>query len=98
MLHKPEKIEPRIPRQYRVGFRFITTLMWTLLRLAKDRLNSVRFLGIITGSCYLCLFLEVYGQSPVGSKMFESKNDWEDGYQEVHGGDHRMIRTIYGFF
>lgn len=58
----------------------------------------MRFLGVITGSCYLCLFLEVYGQSPAGSKSFEWKNDWEYGYDEVHGGDHRMIRTIYGFF
>ena len=76
----------------------LVTLMWTLLPLAGDRLNSLNFLAVITGSCYAVLFLEIWGQSPVGSKSFEWKDDGEDGYEEVPGGDHRMIRTIYGLF
>jgi hypothetical protein len=70
--------------------------MWTLLPLAQA--NSLHFLSIITGTCYAVLFLEIWGQSPVGANSFEWKNDWETGYEEVRGGDHRMIRTIYGFF
>ena len=98
LLHKPEKVTPRIKRTWRVGCRFIICTSWTLLPLAASALSSLNFLSIITGSCYLCLFIEVYGQSPKGSMIFDWKDDWDDGYREVHGGDHRMIRTVYGFF
>src|SRR5271170_1362500 len=99
MLHKPEKIPVRIPRQWRVLYRFGTSIIWSLLPLAGNNLDSLRYLSIITGTAYLCLFIEVFGQSPKGSKIFGWKNDWDrDGYREMRGSDRRMIRTIYGFF
>jgi hypothetical protein len=99
MLHKPEKIPVRIKREWRVLYRFFTAVVWSLLPLAGEKLDSLRYLSIITGTAYLCLFLEVFGQSPKGSTVLDWKNDWDtDGYQELHGGGHRMIRTIYGFF
>jgi hypothetical protein len=99
LLHKPvAKETQRIHRSWRVAFRFLVTTMWTLLPLAGEKINSLQFLGIVTGTCYMCLFLEIYGQAPAGSKVVEWKDDWDTGYEEVHGGDRRMIRTIYGCF
>jgi hypothetical protein len=98
LLHKPVKHPQRIRRAWRVLFRFVNTTIWTLLPLAEDGINSLVFLSIITGSSYMCLLVEIYGQCPKGSPLFEWKTDWVDGYEEVHGGDDRMIRTIYGAF
>lgn len=82
----------------RLLIRFGITTMWVLLPLAGDKINSVQFLGIITASCYLSLFMEIYGQSPKDAKLFEWDNEGDEGYEQVHGGDHRYIRTIYGVF
>ena len=99
LLHKPERITPRIARRWRVAGRFGTCLTWAMLPFAKDNLNSLNLLSIVTGTLYLCLFVEIYGQGPKGSLVFSWKNDWDTGgYEEVHGGNRRMIRTIYGFF
>ena len=98
LLHKPEKIKRKISRKYRLVLRFVVTLTWALLPLAGTNLNSFELLGIVTSTAYLCLLTEVYGQSPVGSKIFLWKNDWETGYEEVRGGERRWIRTIYGCF
>lgn len=62
-------------------------------------LNSVALLSVIVGLLYLCLFVEIYGQSPKDSMIWSWKNDWDrGGYERVPGGNKRMIRTIYGFF
>jgi hypothetical protein len=98
LLHKPVKHPQRIPRVWRVAFRLVNTTVWTLLPLAEESINSLALLSIITGSRYLCLVVEIYGQCPKGAPTFEWKNDWENGYEEIHGGDNRMIRTIYGAF
>ena len=96
LLHKGAKYKPRIRRRWRLGFRCLINVTWVILPLSG--VNSLYFLSIITATCYLILFLEIWGQSPAGSTSFQWKDDWDDGFQEVHGGDHRMIRTIYGFF
>ena len=98
LLHKPHKISQRIELRWRILIRFATTISWCFLPLAKANLNSVNLMAIITGSCYICLFVEIYGQDPVGSNIFEWKNDWHNGYNEVDGGDYRMLRTMYGHF
>jgi hypothetical protein len=99
LLHKSEKYNPRITRRWRVAARFGTCLIWAMLPFAQEKLNSLALLSIVTGTLYLCLFVEIYGQSPKGSLVFSWKSDWDTGgYEQVHGGNKRMIRTIYGFF
>jgi hypothetical protein len=98
LLHKPAKEPQKIRRSWRLWFRFGVTTMWVMLPLARDSLNSLQLIAIITGSCYLMLFIEVYGQAPKELKMVDWYNEREEGYEQVHGGDHRFIRTIYGIF
>jgi hypothetical protein len=98
LLHKPAKEPQKIRRLWRLLFRFGVTTMWVMLPLARDNLNSLQLIAIITGSCYLMLFIEVYGQAPKELKMVDWYNEGEEGYEQVHGGDHRFIRTIYGVF
>jgi len=98
LLHKPAKEPQKIRRSWRLLFRFGVTTMWVMLPLAGDSLNSLQLIAIITGSCYLMLFIELYGQAPKESKMVDWYNEGEEGYEQVHGGDHRFIRTIYGIF
>ena len=83
----------RIARKWRLLYRALVGLSWILIPIAGNSLNSLNLLMVYAITQYSVVLVELYGRSFQGENMFSLQKVSDDDYEEVIGGDERMMRA-----
>ena len=88
------KLHQRLTREVRLGYRFVIGILWILLPLAGDKLNSLQLLLVVFFTAFSLVFIEVYGRSFVGENLVSLHPMRDEDYIEILSGDEKMLKAI----
>lgn len=78
----------RIKKKNRLAYRIVVALVWILLPLAGDKLNSLQLVSITAGMTVSVLAVDIYGTSCRCDSFFSFRKDCKQCYTA------RMIPTV----
>ena len=88
------KLRQRLSREVRLAYRFVIGILWILLPLAGDNLNSLKLLSVIFITAYSLVFIEIYGRSFVGENLVSLHPMRDEDFIEILSGDEKMAKAI----